>query len=301
MQFPNPIVKSLILYDNSGHAVIILGPGPFIKIINPTSGAELDLDAGTTFPEVVFWNSAHTDFGKISLEVSPFSANQMLLIRSPAEASPILPGNPLVQMRMFMTSLLQLGNVEPPNTNNSVGGQLFLDEGSFQLGTRDNATQNDYTYIRCLGGGFGTADIQIAAQRYITLTPPDPASQQGVVFNGATGELQAWNTGVVLDWTALTLQNGWGAAAGYYTPAYRFTPTGQIELRGVMSGGTNADNTVICLMPIVPAKLGLQQPVLETGGSVNARLFYNTDGKLYCYGCAGAGKIGLDGMRFSYK
>jgi hypothetical protein len=300
MQFPNPIIRSLILYDTSGNAVIILGPGPFIKIINPTSGAELDLDAGTTFPEAVFWNSAHTDFGKISLEVSQFSGNQMLLIRSPAETATALPGTPQVQMRMFMTSFLQLGNVIPPNTNNGVGGQLTLDADLWALGML-NPASNDVNYIRSIGQNGALQDIQISTPRYTVIAPPDPATTQGVVINAFTGEIQAWNAGAVLDWVNLTLQNGWGAAAGYYTPAYRFTPTGQIELRGVMTGGANADNTVICLMPIVPAKLGLIQPALETGGSVNSRLFYNTDAKLYCYGCVGAGKIGLDGMRFSYK
>ena len=68
-----------------------------------------------------------------------------------------------------------------------------------------------------------------------------------------------------------------------------------------MTAGTTADGTAIITMPIVPAKLGLIKPTMEAGGTVNARLFYNTDGKIYCYGCAGVNKISLDGMRFSYK
>jgi len=299
MQFPNPIIRSLILYDNSGNAVIVLGPGPFIKIINPTSGAELDLDAGTTFPEAVFWNTAHTDFGKISLEVSPFSANQMMLIRSPAEPSPILPGNPLIQMRMFMTSFLQLGDVKPPNTNDGIGGQLVLDEGSWSLSRRDNATQSDVVYIRHIQND----EIEIACETsagLVIIAQNDPFSHKGIVYDASDQELKAWDSGV-LDWTNLTITGGWSASAGYYTPQYRFTPDGLIELRGNMTAGTTADATAVITMPVVPAKFGLIRPALEAGGTVNARLFYNTDGKIYVFGCAGATKMSLDGMRFNYK
>lgn len=289
MQFPNPIIRSLILYDNNGNAVIVLGPGPFIKIINPTSGAELDLDAGTTFPELIFWNSGHTAFGKISLQVATFTTRQMLIFRSPPDQTFTIPGTPDVEPRLFLTSEILLGDVLPIGSDNGIGGQLQLDESSFALHANDSTTPNSNwkTGIQ----GFATGQIWFTN-----------ATNDGISFDGlGTGELVALNAGTQLNWTTMGLLNGWVAAAGYYVPAYRFTPTGQIELRGVMSGGTNADNTIIGTMPIVPAKLGLCHPALETGGTVNARIFYNTDGKLYCYGCAGAGKISLDGMRFSYK
>jgi hypothetical protein len=300
MQFPNPILKYLIIYDSNGNPVVSIGPGPYIKITNPTSGAELDLDAGTTFPEVLFWNTAHTDYGKLSLEVSQFSGNQMLLIRSPAETATALPGTPLVQMRMFMTSFLQLGNVLPPNSNSGVGGQLTLDADLWALGML-NTSSNDVNYMRSIGQNGASQDIQISTPRYTVMAPPDPATTIGVVVDNTVGELKAWNAGTILGWSNLTLQSGWSAKAGYYAPAYLFTPTGQIELRGTMTGGTNADNTVICLMPIVPAKLGLADATITGGGGANKRLFYNTDGKLYCYGVAGTADISLDGIRFSYK
>lgn len=303
MQFPNPIIRSLILYDNNGNAVIILGPGPTFKVINPTSHAELDIDAGTTYPEILFWNSAHTDFGKISLEVNPTSSpNQMMEIRSPAENSLVLPGSPLVQMRLFMSSFLELGNVLPPNSDTSIGGTLFMDETFFSLETRSTASVSR-ALVQSSASGVGNQDLFIGVERYVIFgNVSNVFGLSGIVYNEFDNELQAWNAGAPLDWTNLTLQNGWTAKAGYYAPAYRFTPTGTIELRGTMTGGTSVDNTVIALMPIVPAKLGTWGgPAVTAGSFALKRLFYNTDGKLYCYGVSGTGDLGLDGARYSYK
>lgn len=125
---------------------------------------------------------------------------------------------------------------------------------------------------------------------------------EGVLFDPTPSELHSYHNGVNQDWTALTLQNGWTAKAGYYPPSYRFTPTGTIELCGVMTGGTSVDNTVIALMPVVPAKLGSYGGVgITAGGSALKRVFYNTDAKLYCYGCSGTGDLSLDGAKFRYK
>lgn len=289
MQFPNPIITSFIIRDNNGNPVVIIGPGPFIKIVNPTSNAELDMDAGTTFPEILFWNSAHTFFGKISLEVATFSTRQMIIIRSPPDQTFTIPGNPDVEPRIFLTSEILLGNVLPIGSDNGIGGQLQLDESSFGLHVNDSTTPLSL---------FRVGMSAQASTKQIWFTD---SVNTGVAFDAGTAELRTLNTGTVLDWTNLTLQNGWTAKAGYYTPQYRFTPTGMLELRGTMTGGTNADNTVICLMPIVPAKLGLADPHMPGGGTVNKRLFYNTDGKLYCYGVAGAADLGLDGITLSYK
>ena len=217
MQFNNPIIKSLILYDNNGNAVISLGPGPFITIVNPTTGAELDLDAGTTYPEIIFWNQGKTANARV--------------------------------------------NLDP------------VDNLSLRIAT------------------FGAGNIELV----------DGDTNLGFALDGSVAELKAYNAGNLLDWVALTLQNGWAAKAGYYKPAYKFTADGRIELRGVMTGGTNVDNTIVAIMPLSPAKLDVGHPVVVGGGTVNARVFYNTDGKLYIYGCAGAVDIGINGMRFSWK
>jgi len=217
MQFPQPIIKSLILYDNSGNAVISLGPGPFITIVNPTTGAELDMDAGTTYPEIIFWNQGKTANARV--------------------------------------------NIDP------------ADNLSLRIST------------------FGAGNIELV----------DGDTNLGFALDGSVAELKAYNAGNLLDWNLLTLQGGWAAKATYYKPAYKFTADGRIELRGVMTGGASADGTVIALMPIIPAALDIQTPAVVGGGTAQARLFYNTDGKLYCYGCAGAVDIGINGMRFSFK
>jgi hypothetical protein len=286
------------------------GTGPLLasglQVIG-VNGAELDIDTGAisggNFPEIIFWNSAHTDYGKISLEVNPTSSpNQMLELRSPAENSLVLPGNPPVQMRLFMSALMELGNVMPPNSNVSIGGTLFLDETLFDLECLDTSSVTVASISSSASGGVMNIHIGVTGD-VVFGTTGSVFGGVGIVFDAASAELRAWNFGVALDWVNLTLQNGWTAKAGYYAPSYRFTPTGRIELRGVMTGGTNVDNTVVCLMPIVPAKLSSYGGIGITAGPANGvkRVFYNTDGKLYCYGVAGTVDLSLDGALFSYK
>jgi hypothetical protein len=174
------------------------------------------------------------------------------------------------------------------------GGKVFklsFDEGD---GITVNNKYNEY------GPSFSQTVTQSAAGWYVWTIP----SGEGVGFDPTDAEFKMIDAGseTFEDWTNLTLQNGWTAKVGYYAPAYRFTPTGQIELRGVMTGGTSVDNTVIALMPLAPVKLGTYGGVgITAGGSALKRVFYNTDSKLYCYGVSGTGDLALDGARFSYK
>lgn len=50
-------------------------------------------------------------------------------------------------------------------------------------------------------------------------------------------------------WRALSLQNGWVARGGFYTPSYRKEPGGLVRLTGGMIGGTNTNGTVIAVLP----------------------------------------------------
>jgi hypothetical protein len=201
-----------------------------------------------------------------------------------------LPGNPVLHERVYCGfGTIDIGNVKADQT--VIGGRIQA---------FDNAIQMYFTP--------GPSSAVATARIYVTdgeiqVTGPNG---RGWGYDDTTEELAAYNAGNFLNWTNLTLQNGWIAKANYYAPSYRFTPTGQIELRGVMTGGTIVDNTIVALMPIVPAKLSSYGGigVAPTGaGTASKRVFYNTDGKLYCYGinAGGTTDLSLDGARFSYK
>ena len=267
MQFPNPIVAELHLIGTNTRVDIdgLGGNQPTIWFSNPDRSVSSFINAPSAGNPITFMG---------------------LAMDSSTWVSSNLPGNPTLRSRVYLSlGTIDIGNNDA-TTQGAIGGRFQAYDNGVAIYFTPGPNSAAFTSrVLCLDGQVLVTDN----------------AGNGFGLDTTDDELKALTANVVNNWTALTLQNGWSAAAGYYAPAYRFTPTGQLELRGVMSGGTNADNTVICLMPVVPAKLGLHQPVLETGGTVNARLFYNTDGKLYCYGCAGAGKIGLDGARFSYK
>jgi len=265
MQFPQQIISEL-------------------HVVGTTS--RIDIDTNAT-PQPTIW------FGNLDRSVQAF-------INAPASGTP--------------TDFIGIGVNTSPFVNtvsgDSVRNRVFLQENIIDIGQSRISDQ----------GGEG-GRIQLADDHGVLYFTPGPSSNDftsrvrcedgevritghadiGFGYNDADKELQRWNVGSFQTWTNLTLTAGWTASAGYYTPQYRMTADGLIELRGNMTAGTTADATAVITMPVVPAKFGLIRPCLEAGGTVNARLFYNTDGKIYVFGCAGATKMSLDGMRFSYK
>jgi hypothetical protein len=171
---------------------------------------------------------------------------------------------------------------------NSTGGKQY-----FQ--TFDD--QNDNAYEEYAVGGDWRIHNDVDGWRIYNVA----SGFDGYGFEPVTEELRAIKSGLFTDWINFGLSNGWTGKAGYYAPAYRYTPDGCIETYGTMTGGTNADGTILCAMPVIPAKLDIQTPAISNGGGANSRIFYNTDGKLYCYGCVGATDISLSGLKFRYK
>lgn len=235
------------------------------------------------FPNPIVTQLTITDNGQIAVQIGPgpkiyITGNGEIQIQNPTTGQELdlrlsALGNPIVEF----------------DGRTSSGGKVFkltFDE------------QNDNKYQE-YSPSFSQSETQSAAGWYVSET----VSGIGFGFDPTDQELKVIQAGTetFLDWTNLTLTGGWSASAGYYTPQYRYTPDGLLELRGNMTAGTTADGTAVITMPVVPAKFGLIRPAIEAGGTVNARLFYNTDGKIYVFGCAGTTKMSLDGMRFSYK
>lgn len=114
------------------------------------------------------------------------------------------------------------------------------------------------------------------------------------------GEL--WANGET--WHSLILGNGWSQIAGYLPISYRKTPYNQVEFRGTIHNGTNADNTQIATLPVGyrPVANALLRPPVGPSGSGNAgssRIFINTAGGVFIYGMTGVTDIGFDGKKFS--
>lgn len=85
-------------------------------------------------------------------------------------------------------------------------------------------------------------------------------------------------------WTALTLQNGWSDfGSGFETAQYLLTEQGEVKIRGMIGGGTVANNTIIFTLPegYRPATRQLRQTICN--GSVSCRLDILTDGKVQIY------------------
>ena len=175
----------------------------------------------------------------------------------------------------------------------SFGGRTSTGGKQYNLTFDDN---NDNAFEESTTGGNWRIHNTATGVRVYEIT-----NFHGYGFEPSSAELRAIRTGAYADWTTLITGNGWTAKVGYYPPSYRYTPDGCIELYGTMTGGINADNTILCTMPEIPSKLSIQTPTLSAGGSASSRIFYNTDGKLYCYGCVGATDIDLGGIKFRYK
>lgn len=268
MQFPNPIVSELHLVGSQTRVDIdgLGGSQPTIWFSNLDRSVSSFINAPSSGSPI--------DFMGLAMDSSPWTSNN-------------LPGNPVLRSRFFLSlGTIDVGNIRVSDQG-AIGGRLQAFDDSIVL----------YWTPGPNSGAF-TSRVRVSDE-LITFTDN---SNIGVCYDGVTREIKRFNNGTVQDWTTLTLNNGWTAKAGYYVPAYRFTPDGMIELSGTMGGGTSADNTIIATMPVVPAKLGLYGgPGIDAGGSALKRIFYNTDGKLYCYGVSGTATISLDGIRFRYK
>lgn len=102
-------------------------------------------------------------------------------------------------------------------------------------------------------------------------------------------------------WTNLGLQNGWGVDL---QPQYRLYPDGDVQLRGRISGGTNAVGTVVATLPA-----GYRLPAAQHGarwvcGRGDATAQYGmiqveSDGDLVIAAVPTLASLDLSGIRFS--
>lgn len=99
-------------------------------------------------------------------------------------------------------------------------------------------------------------------------------------------------------WNNMTLQSGWVAFGGAYsTPQFTKTSDGVVHLKGLITGGTNADGTLLVTLPA--GYRPKEHLLLSTVDyAQRARLDVNADGTVLIYYSASNGWMSFDGLSF---
>lgn len=305
MQFPNPIIRSLILYDNNGNAVIVLGPGPIIKVINPSTNAELDIDAGSSFPTITFFNSAHTKTGTLSLATdTAISTQQFLLMTSPTYTSFV---STQLSPRLYLGDSIVLGAyLTGSSPTKFVGGQITLSEslGAMTVWNEPGTKALAQMSLSASSNGGGSAFIQVDPGPSIPSGGNNFPGAYVTADDGGYGFLYYWPDSYT--WLALQYQNGWTDLGGGFGPGgYKLLPHGFVAFKGVIIGGTKTDGTVIANLPLLyrPKSARIMTMPLVSAGATgpNIQLRMSTSGNLTCFGISATatGNMGLDGVQYS--
>jgi hypothetical protein len=302
MQFPNPIVRALIIYDTSGNAVVIIGPGPILKVVSPM-GQEIDIDPlgqGTNTPTIEFWNTAHTAFSFINAPGTGFGVNGF------TRTSTVSP-NPVIRPRLFFTDIgITLGyDIEATQLN--YGAILGLSEDTFFGNVISNTgavtgailIQNNSVFIQG-GNGTGLTGPQVIATGS-SIFMADSALVQNIIFEPAKCQW-TYNTSTLGGWTTYTYANGWhDLGSNWSTGQFKIDANGRVILKGVILGGTLTDGTVIFTLPLTarPVKdVIVPIAMISTGSGSNYHLrIFAATGQAQIFGASATatGNISLDG------
>lgn len=125
----------------------------------------------------------------------------------------------------------------------------------------------------------------------------DTASTSRIVVDQPVIAVDQASPGTDESWHTLTLSNGW--VAGAITPQYRMMPDGTVLLRGLMTGGTTADGTIIATVPVGYRPTSRSRFITAESGTGNdwRHVSVDTNGNITVFHCAAA-NICIDGVRF---
>lgn len=322
MQFPQPIVRQLVIYDNSGNPVVIIGPGP--HIIAAGTDGEIDIDASTARPSIIFWNTDRTDFGRIQLFDSAtnragieFVGGKYLSSQYPSVLADVR--NKLV-FQDIGSGTSALGPVRM-DTLTYLGGLIVFNDVGITQNVK-NATGVTMGQINVFNAGVpgganvpriylqtgdGTAlngPVQTVEGDHISFKGPT-LGDPGIEYRTTT---RAWvRQGTDGVWTDLQLKNGWTFLAGYRRGQARIDALGNVQLRGTIRAGIIADNTWIFDVPfasMTPNANILLRPAIGPTGAGSAgssRIFCNATNGFFCYGlnAGGTTDLGLDGLNYT--
>jgi len=192
------------------------------------------------------------------------------------------------------------GNTYLGGRINYINNGLSYDAVGFQGGTVsfwNSPTFNGvYTLEASIFYASGTA-LEIVTQLANGNIIIGPAATGTVIFPAGTDPIVANKSGAAESWQSMNTrgyQNGWTDAGVGNVGGYRLipSPANEVELRGELTGGTLADNTVIINLPNAyhPSVLQVLPLLIPGAGAVaNMRLNINTNGNVTCLGIAGLG------------
>lgn len=259
MQFPNPIVRALIIYDNNGNPVVIIGPGPIIRVINPATNREISIEPGITNPAIFWWNAAHTDNSFINTSGDTiFGVNGFSFVSN-------MVGTPTLRGRIIFGpngNIMHMVN----GAQQGRGGYVDVNTVRAELGWLDNVTGASQGYVSADNNGVNLGSS---------------ANGRTINYNKSSGFLSTGGTSQ--QWTNMNLFNGWTNRPGWYPLQFRDGLDESVEFRGAINAGTTTDATSVANFPITgylpPA---VQYMAIGTFGTPNAcSIQYNTDGILY--------------------
>jgi hypothetical protein len=101
-------------------------------------------------------------------------------------------------------------------------------------------------------------------------------------------------------WIAPTLVNTWSnIGLGSEVAGYRKLYWGEVQLKGVLAGGTATNGTVIFTLPV-----GYRPPLIKhfvalQGGNAACRVIVGADGEVSIWGVTNNALLSLEGIRFS--
>lgn len=319
MQFQNPIVRQLVIYDNNGNPVVIIGPGP--HIIAAGSDGEIDIDASTPTPSIYFWNTDRSDYARIQLYDATTTHAGIEMIAGQG-ASSKYPALTHIRAKVVLSDLpgsSVFGTVRM-DTLNYIGGAFGIRDNQGDMALKD-ANGSDIAHIILVnqgapnvnnplifiqgGDGTGINSPMMTVEPTLIAMKGPTLSDAGIEYRATT---RAWTRqGSDGAWTDLILLSGWTMLGGYRRAQARINALGNVELRGTIRAGTIVDNTQIFTVPftsqIPNANILLRPPIGPTGaGSAgSSRIYTPATGTFFCYGinAGGTTDLGLDGLSYT--
>lgn len=284
MQFPNPIVTSLIIYDNLGRPVVIIGPGPSLVIQGTNSSIEFSIDNVSGVAQQIFWNfdkSNNVDFNLYNATTHN-------------EIGWIAQGGNFTRGALSYYGFFQF---DTPSGSTEIG----VIRSDTRVETT-NAIFTEKTIFIQAGDGTGLNGPMLAFDASSAIFK-NSINADGVGYSKATTYFT--RTGTNANWIGFTYANGWSDLGGNWeTGAYKITPDGWVTFKGVIIGGTKVDGTVLftlpaAVRPTLDQILTVAMISAGAGSNINLRVFAAT-GQCQCFGIAGSanGNMSLNSARY---
>lgn len=265
MQFPQQIVRQLIISYDTGGTAISIGPGPQIIVYNSTGDeiVRIGVDGDPDDPMV----RVQDVFGEANITMHLDTTSGDPIIDFVGYTGPHESGIP--------ATIYALGQGVPGTT-----ARLFFE---FRSGVGGN-TDTSRFMLRSASAD-ATITARILADKPIIYW--DPADIAGV------GEV----------WHNVVFANGWANLGGNWATAqYRLMPDGTVLLKGSVIGGTKVDGTVMTTLPVGyrPANdhIYMGGNASAAGSTPSVRIFTSGQIQIFAMNATVNGAHSWDGIRF---